>query len=186
MGWPSSIRYTKATRRGSVESRSNHERASPQALCPNLGGLHDVNVIRLSTLHEYAAVLHSPSVSICGDGDAPPSQLSLVRRGPQPCWPKAELQHWHLTATHTIYVLLARTCLSQPQSRKAGGQLTSRARLTRSMKIGSFPPGHGIEPEDASIATSSTLQLPTVVIQGVSQREQSTRYCQHVLVETHF
>ena len=52
------------------------------------------------------------------------------------------------------------------------------------MKIGSFPPGHGIEPEDASIATSSTLQLPTVVIQGVSQREQSTRYCQHVLVET--
>lgn len=99
VGWPSSIRYTKATRRGSVESRSNHERASPQALCPNLGGLHDVNVIRLSTLHEYAAVLHSPSVSICGDGDAPPSQLSLVRRGPQPCWPKAELQHWHLTAS---------------------------------------------------------------------------------------
>lgn len=48
-------------------------------------------MIRLSTLHEYAAVLHSPSLLICGDGDAPPSQLSLARRGPQPCWPKAEL-----------------------------------------------------------------------------------------------
>jgi hypothetical protein len=93
VGWPSSIRYTKTTRRGSIESRSRgwglQQRASPQALCPNLGGLHDV--IRLSTLHEYAAVLHSPKVLICGDGDAPPSQLSLARRGPQPCWPKAEL-----------------------------------------------------------------------------------------------